>query len=161
MASIGKTASITVSNKLPQPPGESLRAALSQMDVNDRTVLEFPYAPHEISIKPSPSWTARKAAGAVVARMDWTGNAPKVIKVSTRQSASPGKTRELENFLTKLISWAEFPVDTTQMPSRLLMSWGQFSYSGVLTGLEVHKEVLDDEGRALVARVSFSLTESL
>lgn len=152
-------AKVKVTNQLPRLPGEGLVVTLSARDIPDEDTIRFPYAPNEVTIAPVPSWSARKAAGAITPRMDWTGNGPKKVTVSTKQSASPGDLR-LETFLRRLMNWATFPTDLTQEPTRVLMSWGDQTFSGVLTVPVVKKEVVDDQGYALVATINFSLMES-
>lgn len=153
---------VTVTNNLPRAAGASLGVVLSRVDEPAGSpTLKFPYSPHEISITPSPGWTARKAAGAETSKMDWTGNGPERVSLNTRQQARPGDTGRLENMISKLKTWATRPTDLTQMPSRVSMTWGDYFYVGVITGLVIKKEVVDDRGNALVAGISFTLTESL
>lgn len=154
-------AKVKVTNRLPGERGQSLRVVLSQVDVPDGPILQFPYSPHEISITPNPVWSERKAAGAVVSRMDWTGNGSSKVNINTRQKAFPGETERLENLLATLTAWATLPTDLTQMPTRVAMSWGDFLYTGVLKNLVIKKEVVDDRGNSLVAAVSFTLMESI
>jgi hypothetical protein len=136
-----------------------MSVTLFARDIPDEAVITFPYAPHEVTVAPVPAWTARKAAGAIAPRMDWTGNGPKKVTISTKQSAAPGDLR-LETFLGRLMNWATFPTDLTQAPTQVLMSWGDHVFSGVLTVPVVKKEVMDDRGNALVATLSFALMES-
>lgn len=134
---------------------------MSKIDVPDAPVLQFLYAPNDITISPAPSWSARSAAGAVTSRSDWTGNGPEKVSVSTRQSVSPANADRLENLLETLRAWVKFPTDLTQAPSRAALAWGDFYYTGVLTDLQIKKEVVDDRGRALVATIDFTLLESI
>lgn len=148
---------VTISNFLDTKEGRPLTVVLTKVDDPEADPLKFPYAPHEIKIAASPSWTPRAAAGAVTPSHDWTGNAPGDVSVNTRQSAEPGDSARLENLLYTLLSWATTPVPTTQMPSRVGLSWGNYFYTGVMTSPKITKVHSDPDGNALVADISFTL----
>lgn len=148
---------VTISNFLGAKEGRPLTVVLTKVDDPDVDPLKFPYAPHEIEIAASPNWAPRAAAGSVTPSHDWTGNAPGAVSVNTTQSAEPGDSARLENLLHSLMSWATTPVPSTQMPSRIGLSWGDYFYMGVMTAPKIKRVHSDPNGNALVADISFTL----
>lgn len=138
---------------------QTYRLTLVALDAPTEEPLIFPANPEGDLESFMPVWAPRNEAGNPQPAHDWTHNEAKTVafQVELYNRDVPG---DLEFFLYRLSQWAIRPTDLTQRPTRVLLSMGSRSMTGIISQCDIERTRIDPSGNAIGALVQLTITEN-
>ena len=120
----------------------------------------LPHNPDRYSVRGASRWAVRDAVGVSRPSSDWEGSEPRSLSFEYLAGLPAHAPQEIELLIATFETWRDSLLELTQEPTLVNVQMGAFSLIAHLTEFEAERQMVDAQGRATRALLTFTWTEN-